>query len=179
MSQQCSYHHTEARDRLLDGRCHAKSGPYLNNRAKIHHVCSSWALWHAYLALVFSPPFYQPDHPVAGIGLGFLFELGSEPLQFPTEVAGTTLRPHIVIYSRTKKMVINLENTVLPKDNSHLVHDQNTSKYTSPCPHLRRKWLHNPCLCFGSRLSWFLPTRISHLQLLLRHLVHPIRQPAR
>ena len=57
-------------------RCHAKSDQYSNNRAKIHHVCSSWAFWRAYLALVFSPPSREPEHLVAGIGLGFPFRSG-------------------------------------------------------------------------------------------------------
>ena len=67
---------------FLDGRCHAKKGPYSNYRAKIHHVCSSWALWCACLVLVFSPPSHEPEHLVAGIGQDFRFDLGSEPLQF-------------------------------------------------------------------------------------------------
>ena len=59
----------------------------------------------------------------------FRFDLGSEPLQFPTEVAATTLRPDVVIYSRTKKIVIMLELTVPLEDRSHLAHDRKTSKY--------------------------------------------------
>ena len=93
----------------------------------------------------------------------FRFDLGSEPLQFPTEVAATTLRPDVVIYSRTKKIVIMLELTVPLEDRSHLAHDRKTSKYAPPCPHLWGAWLHNPCLCFGSRLSRFLPTHVPHL----------------
>ena len=111
-----------------------KSDPYSNNRAKIHHVCSSWAFWRAYLALVFSPPSHEPEHLVAGIGLDFRFDLGSEPLQFPTEVAATTLRPDVVIYSRTEKIVIMLELTVPLEDRSHLAHDRKTSKYAPLAP---------------------------------------------
>ena len=61
----------------------------------------------------------------------FRFDLGSEALQFPIEAAATSLRPDIVIYSCTKKIVVMLELTVPLEDRSHLAHERKTSKYAS------------------------------------------------
>ena len=71
------------------------------------------------------------------------FDLGSEPLQFPTEVAAITLRPDVVIYSRTEKIVIMLELTVPLEDRSHLAHDRRTSKY-APLPAPVRRMASQP-----------------------------------
>ena len=60
----------------------------------------------------------------------FLFDL-NEQLQFPPEVAVTSLRPDVVILSRSTKTVIMLELTVPLEDRSHLAHDRKSSKYSA------------------------------------------------
>ena len=98
--------------------------------------------------------------------LDFRFDLGSDSLQFPTEVAATTLRPDVVIYSRTKKIVIMLELTHSPARRplaSRAWPKDVEVRPPPPCPHMWGAWLHNSCLCFGSRLSRFLPTHVPHL----------------
>ena len=61
----------------------------------------------------------------------FHFDLGSEALQFPNEAAATSMRPDIVIYSCTKKIIVMLERTVPLEDRSHLAHGRKTLKYAS------------------------------------------------
>ena len=60
----------------------------------------------------------------------FLFDL-DEQLQFPPEVAVTSLRPDVVILSRSTKTVIMLELTVPLEDRSHLAYDRKSSKYSA------------------------------------------------
>ena len=75
-----------------------------------------------------SRPLVNQNILLQALDWDFCFDLGSEPLQFPTEVAATILRPDVVNYSRTKKIVIMLELTVPLEDRSHLAHDRKTSK---------------------------------------------------
>ena len=60
----------------------------------------------------------------------FRFDLGNEALQFPIEAA-TSLRPDIIIYSCTKKIIVMLELTVPLENSSYLAHERKTSKYAS------------------------------------------------
>ena len=60
----------------------------------------------------------------------YLFDL-DEQLQFPPEVAVTSLRPDVVILSRSTKTVIMLELTVPLEDRSHLAYDRKSSKYSA------------------------------------------------
>ena len=60
----------------------------------------------------------------------FLFDL-DEQLQFPPEIAGTSLRPDIVILSWSTKTVIMLELTVPLEDRSYLAYDRKSSKYSA------------------------------------------------
>ena len=60
----------------------------------------------------------------------FLFDL-DEQLQFPPEVAITSLRPDVVILSPSTKTVIMLELTVPLEDRSHLAYDRKSSKYSA------------------------------------------------
>ena len=60
----------------------------------------------------------------------FLFDL-DEQLQFPPEVAVTSLRPDVVIFSWSTKTVVMLELTVLLEDRSHLAYDRKSSKYSA------------------------------------------------
>ena len=120
----------------------------------------------------------------------FRFDLGSEPLQFPTEVAATTLRPDVVIYSRTKKIVIMLELTVPLEDpliflaNILCVHVRKSDEmYASPtwCTHAKNNnnkntteltvfGIHDLTLRNGAIIAWgppmcsplFLPKESSH-----------------
>ena len=60
----------------------------------------------------------------------FLFDLGTDQLLFPPEVAATTLRPDGVFPSQSTKTVILLELTVPLEDRVHAAHDRKKSKYT-------------------------------------------------
>ena len=60
----------------------------------------------------------------------FLFDL-EEQLQFPVEIAATTLRPDVVMFSQSKKTVVILELTVPLEDNSGSAHDRKTTKYSA------------------------------------------------
>lgn len=62
----------------------------------------------------------------------FLFDLGSS-LVFPPEIALTSQRPDIVIFSRTLKTVILIELTVPLEDRTSLAHDRKMSRYASLC----------------------------------------------
>jgi len=52
-----------------------------------------------------------------------------EQLQFPQEIAQTTLRPDIVIWSRNPKRVVMVELTVLWEDWIEESHELKRSKY--------------------------------------------------
>ena len=58
----------------------------------------------------------------------FLFDIDGK-LKFPVEVAVTSQRPDVVIYSRKTKTIIMLELTVPIEDRVHIAHDLKTSKY--------------------------------------------------
>ena len=60
----------------------------------------------------------------------FLYELEGK-LQFPIEPAVTSLRPDVVLFSRSSKTVALLEPTVRLEDNLHLAHDRKTTKYSA------------------------------------------------
>lgn len=60
----------------------------------------------------------------------FLYDLGPDPFRFPVEIASTSLRPDVVIFSRSNKTVVLLELTVPLEDRSHLAHDRKKSKYS-------------------------------------------------
>ena len=59
----------------------------------------------------------------------FLFDLGSERLQFPTEIAATSLRPDGVIFSRSQKIVVLLELTVPLEDRCDIAHERKSKHY--------------------------------------------------
>ena len=60
----------------------------------------------------------------------FLYDLKGQ-LQFPIEAAVTSLRPDVVLFSRSSKAIVPLELTVPPEDNVHLAHDRKTTKYSA------------------------------------------------
>ena len=60
----------------------------------------------------------------------FLYDLEGQ-LQFPIEAAETSLRPDVVLFSRSSKTIVLLELTVPLEDNVHLAHDRKTSKYSA------------------------------------------------
>ena len=60
----------------------------------------------------------------------FLCDLEGQ-LQFPIEAAVTSLRPGVVLFSRSSKTIDLLELTVPLEDNVHLAHDRKTSKYSA------------------------------------------------
>ena len=59
-----------------------------------------------------------------------VYDLGPDPFRFPVEIASTSLRPDVVIFSRSNKTVVLLELTVPLEDRSHLAHDRKKSKYS-------------------------------------------------
>ena len=59
----------------------------------------------------------------------FLYDLEGQ-LQFPIEAAVTSLRPDVVLFSRSSKTIVLLELTVPLEDNVHLVQDRKTTKYS-------------------------------------------------
>ena len=61
----------------------------------------------------------------------FLYELEGQ-LQFPIEPAVTSLRPDVVLFSRSSKTVALLELTVPQEDNLHLAHDRKKQPNTLP-----------------------------------------------
>ena len=52
-------------------------------------------------------------------------------LQFPIEAAVTSLRPDVVLFSRSSKTIVLLELTVPLEDNVHLARDRKTTKYSA------------------------------------------------
>ena len=60
----------------------------------------------------------------------FLYDLEGQ-LQFPIEAAVTSLRPDVVLFSRSSKTIVLLELTVPLEDNVHLAHDRKTTKYSA------------------------------------------------
>ena len=60
----------------------------------------------------------------------FLYDLERQ-LQFPIEAAVTSLRPDVVLFSRSSKTIVLLELTVPLEDNVHLAHDRKTTKYSA------------------------------------------------
>ena len=60
----------------------------------------------------------------------FLYDLEGQ-LQFPIEAAVTSLRPDVVLFSRSSKTIVLLELTVPLEDNVHQAHDRKTSKYSA------------------------------------------------
>ena len=80
----------------------------------------------------------------------FFIDLQAQ-LQFPVEIAAKTLRPDVVIFSRSKKTVFILELTVPLEDKSGSAHDSENHKILWLWLCLRKKWLQNALLCFGSR----------------------------
>ena len=95
----------------------------------------------------------------------FRLYLWSEALQFPIETTATSLRPDIILYSCTQKIIVMLKLTVPLEDRSHLLHERKNAEIRIPCPHMWRKWLYNTFLCLRNRLSWFLPPTVSWLAL--------------
>ena len=61
----------------------------------------------------------------------FLYDLGANKLSFPPEIAATSQRPDIVIFSRTLKAVILIELTVPLEDRTTAAHDRKVSRYAS------------------------------------------------
>ena len=53
----------------------------------------------------------------------FLYDLEGQ-LQFPREAAVTSLRPYVVLFSRSSMKIVLLDLTVLLEDNVHLAHDR-------------------------------------------------------
>ena len=60
----------------------------------------------------------------------FLYDLEGQ-LQFPIEAAVTSLRPGVVLFSRSSKTIVLLELTVPLEDNVHLAHDRKITKYSA------------------------------------------------
>ena len=60
----------------------------------------------------------------------FLYDLEGQ-LQFPIEAAVTSLRPDVVLFSRSSKTIVLLELRVPLEDNVHLAHDRKTTKYSA------------------------------------------------
>ena len=60
----------------------------------------------------------------------FLYDLEGQ-LQFPVEAAVTSLRPDVVLFSRSSKTIVLLELTVPLEDNVHQAHDRKTTKYSA------------------------------------------------
>ena len=60
----------------------------------------------------------------------FLYDLEGQ-LQFPIEAAVTSLRPDVVLFSRSSKTIVLLELTVPLEDNVHQAHDRKTTKYSA------------------------------------------------
>ena len=63
----------------------------------------------------------------------FLSDLGPNQLSFPVEIAATTLRPDIVIFSRSIKCVILIELTVPLEDRTIAAHNRKENKYAELC----------------------------------------------
>ena len=59
----------------------------------------------------------------------FLFDLGDSQLVFPPEIAVTTQRPDIVIFSRSKKAVLLVELTVPLEDRVAAGHTRKENRY--------------------------------------------------
>ena len=60
----------------------------------------------------------------------FLYDLEGQ-LRFPIEAAVTSLRPDVVLFSRSSKTIVLLELTVPLEDNAHPAHDRKTTKYSA------------------------------------------------
>ena len=60
----------------------------------------------------------------------FLYDLEGQ-LQFPIEAAVTSLRPDVVLFSRSSKTIVLLKLTVPLEDSVHLAHDRKTTKYSA------------------------------------------------
>ena len=61
----------------------------------------------------------------------FLFDLGDSQLVFPPEIAVTTQRPDIVIFSRSKKAVLLIELTVPLEDLVSAGHTRKENRYAA------------------------------------------------
>ena len=87
----------------------------------------------------------------------FLYDLEGQ-LQFPIEAAVTSLRPDVVLFSRSSKTIVLLELTVPLEDNVHLAHDRKTSKYSALVTACEDAYVR-----FGSWMSWLLPSLLPQL----------------
>ena len=84
-------------------------------------------------------------------------------LQFPIEAAVTSLRPDVVLFSRSSKTIVLLELTVPLEDNVHLAHDRKTTKYSALVTACEENGFKTHMFRFGSWMSWLLPSLLPPL----------------
>ena len=91
----------------------------------------------------------------------FLYDLEGQ-LQFPIEAAVTSLRPDVVLFSRSSKTIVLLELTVPLEDNVHLAHDRKTTKYSALVTACEENGFKTHMFAL-SWMSWLLPSLLPPL----------------